>query len=61
MTDREKLEKVLEYVTKRENMFYKPIEDGKCKPGSPVAMQCMFQASSFQEARYFIESLLEVE
>lgn len=31
MTDREKLEKVLEYVTKRENMFYKPIEDGKCK------------------------------
>lgn len=29
MTDREKLEKVLEYVTQREDKFYKPIEDGK--------------------------------
>ena len=29
MTDREKLEKVLAYVTQREDKFYKPIEDGK--------------------------------
>lgn len=61
MTDREKLEKVLEFVTKKEDKFYKPIEDGKCEPGSLGAMQCMFQAASFQETRYFVESLLEVE
>lgn len=60
ITDREKLEKVLEYVTQREDKFYKPIEDGKYEPGSLGAMQCMFQAASFQEARYFIENLLEV-
>lgn len=30
------------------------------EPGSLGAMQCMFQAASFQEARYFIENLLEV-
>lgn len=61
MTDREKLEKVLEYVTQREDKFYKPIEDGKYEPGSLGAMQCMFQSASFQQTRYFIENLLEEE
>lgn len=61
MTDREKLEKVLEYVTQMEDKFYKPIEDGKYEPGSFGAMQCMFQAASFQETRYFIENFMEVE
>lgn len=61
MTDREKLEKILEFVTKKEDKFYKPIEDGKYEPGSLGAIQCMFQAASFQETRYFVESLLEVE
>ena len=63
MTDREKLETVLEYVTQMEDKFYKHIEDGKYEPGSLGAMQCMFQAVavSFQETRYFIENLLEVE
>ena len=27
MTDKEKLRKVLEYVTAKENYFYKPIEE----------------------------------
>lgn len=61
MTDREKLEKVLEFVTKNEDRFYNPIEEGKYEPGSLASMQCLFQASSFQKVRYFIESLLEVE
>lgn len=38
MTDREKLEKILEFVTKKEDKFYKPIEDGKYEPGSLGAM-----------------------
>ena len=42
MTDREKLEKLLEFVKKKEDEFYKPIEDGKCEPGSLGAMVCMF-------------------
>ena len=29
MSDKEKLEKVLEFVTHMENRFYKPIEEGK--------------------------------
>ena len=61
MTGREKLEKLLEFVKKKEDEFYKPIEDGKCEPGSLGAMECMFQAASFQTVRYFVEGLLEVE
>lgn len=61
MTDREKLKKVLEYVIQRGDKFYKPVEDGKYEPGTLDAMQCMFQAASFLEMRYFIENLLEVE
>lgn len=59
ITDREKLEKVLAYVTQREDKFYKPIEDGKYEAGSLGAMQCIFQAASFQEVRYFIEQLID--
>lgn len=47
MSDKEKLEKVLEFVTYMENRFYKPIEEGKYEVGSLAAMQCTFQASSF--------------
>lgn len=32
MTDREKLEKVLEYVTEREDKFHKPIETENMNP-----------------------------
>lgn len=59
MTDKEKLEKVLEFVTYMENKFYEPIEEGKYEVGSLAAMQCNFQASSFQRVRYFIEELME--
>lgn len=59
MTDKEKLEKVLEFVTHMEDRFYKPIEEGKYEIGSLAAMQCNFQASSFQRVRYFIEGLME--
>lgn len=59
MTDKEKLQKVYEYVQSQEDRFYKPIEDGKYEMGSLANMQCMFQASSFQRVRYFIEDLME--
>ena len=42
-----------------ENRFYKPIEEGKYEVGSLAALQCTFQASSFQRVRYFIEGLME--
>ena len=45
MTDKEKLKKILEYVTVKENYFYKPIEEEKYELGSLPNMQCMFQAS----------------
>lgn len=60
MTDKEKLEKVYEYVKAREDFFYKPIEEEKYELGSVGNMQCMFQASSFQEIRYFLEDLMEL-
>ena len=59
MTDREKLEKVYEFVKAKENFFYKPIEEGKYELGSMANMQCMFQATSFQQVRYFLEDLME--
>ena len=59
MSDKEKLEKVLEFVTHMENRFYKPIEEGKYEVGSLAALQCTFQASSFRHVRYFIEGLME--
>lgn len=42
-----------------ENRFYEPIEEGKYEVGSLAAMQCSFQAFSFQRVRYFIEGLME--
>lgn len=59
MNDKEKLEKVYEFVKAQEDYFCKPIEDGKCEPGSIAAMQCVFQAGSFQKVRCFIENLME--
>lgn len=59
MTDKEKLGKVLTFVTNMENRFYEPIESGKYETGSFGAMQCLFQATSFQKVRYFIEELME--
>ena len=58
MTDREKLEKVYEFVKARENLFYKPIEDGTVEIGSPSYISCSSQAASFQMVRYFIENLM---
>lgn len=55
------LEKVLKYVTNKEDRFYKPIEEGKYETGSMANMRCMFQAASYQDIRYFIENLLEEE
>ena len=59
MTDKEKLEKVYEFVKAREDFFYKPIEEGKYELGSMANMQCIFQATSFQQVRYFLEGLME--
>lgn len=59
MTDKEKLDKVYDFVKHKEDLFYKPIEEGKYEAGSIGAMQCMFHASSFQQVRYLIEGLME--
>lgn len=59
MSDKEKLERVYEFVKAQEDYFYKPIEEGRYELGSMANMQCMFQATSFQKVRYFIESLIE--
>lgn len=59
MTDKEKLEKVYDFVKTQEDLFYKPIEEEKYEIGSMANMQCMFQATSFQKVRYFIEDLME--
>lgn len=59
MSDKEKLEKVYQFVKAQEDYFYKPIEEEKYEIGSMANMQCMFQATSFQKVRYFIENLME--
>lgn len=59
MTDKEKIEKIYEFVKSQEDYFYKPIEEGKYEIGSMANMQCMFKATSFQKVRYFIEGLME--
>lgn len=59
MTDKEKLEKVYQFVKQQEDYFYKSIEEGTYLIGSIANMQCMFQASSFQKVRYFLENLME--
>lgn len=59
MTDKEKLEKVYDFVKTQEDFFYKPIEEEKYEIGSMENMQCVFQAISFQKVRYFIEYLME--
>lgn len=59
MTDREKLEKVYAFVKAQEDLYYKPIEEGKYAPGSASSIQCVLQAGAFQKIRYFLEGLIE--
>ena len=59
MSDKEKIEKIYEFVKSQEDYFYKPIEDGKYELGSMANMQCMFSATAFQKVRYFIEDVME--
>lgn len=59
MSDKEKIDKIYEFVKAQEDYFYKPIEEGKYEIGSMASMQCIFQAGSFQKVRYFIENLME--
>ena len=64
MSDKEKIEKIYEFVKAQEDYFYKPIEDkpiedGKYELGSMANMQCMFSATAFQKVRYFIEDVIE--
>ena len=59
MTDKEKIEKIREHTTKRENFFYDSLD--KYEIGSVGNIQCAMQGASFQEIRYLIEELDEVE
>ena len=59
MSNKEKLDKIHQYVKNKEDFFCKPIEEGECKLGSLAYMQCTFQASSYQDIRHFIERLME--
>lgn len=59
MTDKEKLEKIYEFVRQQEDFFYKPIEEGRYGLGSVASTHCMLQAASFQKVRCFIEKLTE--
>ena len=59
MRDKEKIEKIYEFVKTQEDYFYKPIEDGKYELGSMANIQCMFSATAFQKVRYFIEDVME--
>lgn len=47
MTDKEKLEKIYDFVKAQEDFFYKPVEEETHKIGTIAYMQCIFQASSF--------------
>lgn len=58
MTDKEKLEKIYDFVQSQEDFFYDKIVEYEV--GSVGNMQCMFQATSFQKVRYFIEDLMEL-
>ena len=58
MTDKEKLEKVYDFVLSQEDFYYDKIVEHEV--GSVGNMQCMFQAASFQKVRYFIEDLMEL-
>lgn len=59
MLNKEKLDKIHQYVKNKEDFFYKHIEEGKYELGSMAYMQCMFQATAYQDVGYFIESLIE--
>ena len=59
MTDKEKLEKVYDYVQSKEDTLYNKIGEEGCEVGSMGAWQCMCQATAFQEIRYLIEDLME--
>lgn len=58
MTDKEKLEKVYDFVQFREDYFYDKMSESEI--GSVGNIQCMFQAAAFQEVRYLIEDLMEL-
>ena len=61
MTDKEKLEKVYEFVKSEEDRFFKPIEEGRYPVDSISSLQCMLQAASFQTVRHFIKNLMEAK
>lgn len=58
MTDKEKLDKIYDFALSQEDFYYDKIEEYEI--GSAAAIQCMFQATSFQKVRYFIEDLMEL-
>lgn len=59
MTDKEKIEKIYDFVKSQEDLFYKPLEDGKYEPGSFAAFNTMAQAAAYHKIRCFIEDTME--
>lgn len=47
MSDKEKIDKIYEFVKTREDYFYKAIEDGKYELGSIANIRCLLKAGSF--------------
>ena len=57
MTDREKLEKIYEFVKQQEDYFYDRID--KHEIMSVPYFQCLSNATQSQKIRYFIDELME--
>lgn len=57
MTDREKLEKIYEFVKQQEDYYYD--RSDRCKYMSVSYFQCLSTATQSQKIRYFIDELME--
>lgn len=59
MTDKEKLDKVLDYVTKEEDRYYDISGKAFDKGNMSGQLLHMAEATAFQRVRYFIEMMEE--
>ena len=59
MSDKEKLEKILKYVIKREDYFDQQAEGVRGKKDSIGEIKYMLKASTYRDVRCFIEDVME--